>query len=102
MDMSKLPRLSQSDAPPPTEAAVPAEGQPEPRRVAPVDYDRGAPQSLVTAGEVWVAAIVGVIFVYVGQRFGSFLLTRLKGQPFHTGFNYTGGPLDGQEVPYHD
>src|SRR5688500_688551 len=115
MDMSKLPKLSQTPpAPPATDAQQPgATDTGVPPAVwcrschapnAPgtkfcgecgarlesqaLDY-RPADVRAGTGAEVWVSAILGIIMMLVGRNFGAFLLARITGQPFHTGVEWS-------------
>lgn len=93
MDMSKLPRLSQTDTPPPPppEETVSSEAAPQPvLPYAPADR-------AVYGAEAFIAVIVGVIFTFLGARFGSYLLSIISHKPFHTGVIFTS---TGAEVPY--
>lgn len=92
MDISKLPRLSQTDTPPPP--PPPEEEPPQPVVAYP---PAGSGGGALYAGEALIAAVVGVIFTFLGLRFGSYLLSVIAHKPFHTG--YTFGP-NGPEVPY--
>jgi hypothetical protein len=103
MDMSKLPRLSQTskdDAPTPVTGpgAAPAPPQPapaaydderDPRRYDPRDYDAGV------GGEVWISIAVGLILLLVFRR----LLQYISHLLFGTNFAPYLMP-DGTTVPY--
>ena len=104
MDMSKLPKLSQTPAPPAAEesAAAPenASAPVEPRRV--VEY-RTPVDPGFSVGEIWFSLIVGVIFLLLGRSFGGYALAKVTGQPHHTGVVWSPGtPLAGQEVSYRE
>ncbi|MGB7160535.1 MAG: hypothetical protein WBD40_20890 [Tepidisphaeraceae bacterium] len=107
MDMSKLPRLSQTnkdDAPTPImDPATPspprvndAPYDPPPREREPVDlgYSIGA--------EVWISVILGVVFMFIGANFARYAAARLTGGQFHTNVNWTAGDKEGTEVDYFD
>ncbi len=104
MDVSKLPKLSDSRA-----AAGEADGEtPSPVTTSvssaadSVGY-RG-PQTPMPPGvgvDVWISTVLGVLFVFLGLTFGKFALAKLTHQPFHTGINWTDdNPKAGQEVSY--
>jgi hypothetical protein len=99
MDISKLPKLSKTDAPatPPSpndsSTATRAENVPDYRA-------RGADEPPLSVGEIWFSLIVGVIFLLLGGTFARYLVTRVTHQPFHTNVNWTAGPKTGQEVEY--
>jgi hypothetical protein len=105
MDMSKLPRLSQTNQqgvpadpaatlPPPPPSAVPAEGPQHYRHASDVGYSVGA--------EVWISAILGVVFLFMGSNFARFAAAKLSGGVYHTNVNWTAGEKEGQEVAYFD
>jgi hypothetical protein len=91
MDISKLPKFSDSPPPPPND-------QPQPAEVIP---PKPNPQAGVGA-DVWVSLIVGLLMIYMGLNFGKFLAAKLGGQPYHTNVNWTEGLQAGTEVGYFD
>jgi hypothetical protein len=101
MDVSKLPKLSQSDPPPKNDAEQSgAEIPSTAHRAQPVDY-RPAPREPISAGEIWFGVIVGVIFLLLGGTFARYCVTRITHQPFHTNYVWPpGSPKAGQEVEY--
>src|SRR5437660_7764543 len=103
MDVSKLPKLSQSDPPPKNDAADTsgADTHAAPRRAEAIDY-RPTPPEPISGGEIWFSVIVGVIFILLGHNFAGYELSRMSGKPYHTGVNWTAGPNTGQEVAYPD
>lgn len=55
--------------------------------------------------DVWVSVIIGLLMIFMGINFGKFLIARVSGQPYHTGVNWTEGPLANSanpEVAYFD
>lgn len=100
MDMSKLPRLSDTQRehkahasasgaasdPPPQRQYVPATPPPE--------FDRSV------GPEVWMSVIFGLIFLFMGWNFARYAIATLTGQPFHTNVTWSMGPRAGQEVEY--
>jgi hypothetical protein len=99
MDISKLPKLSKTDAPPPPsqpEATPPPTAE---YRSAGAAYNDAHSAALPVA-EAWIAAIVGLIFTYLGRRFGAYLISLIAHRPFHTDIIFATGPNEGQEVPY--
>ncbi len=129
MDMSKLPRLSQTaDAkaradeattPDPSTEAASAPGT----RLCPhcqgvmnanskfcndcgasltAAPSYAAAQNANTGAEAWLSTILGIVFLYLGRTFGHFLLARLTGQPFHTNVFWNSGDNAGSEVAYSD
>ena len=95
MDLSKLPKLSETPPPPVTPEKPLPDHKPIP------DYGPPAPSEMVGA-EVWVSAIIGLIFLLLGRRFAIYLLSILSGKAFHTGINWISGAKAGQEVGYRE
>jgi len=94
MDLSKLPKLSETPKPQP-DPEPPQPNQP------PIDYradlayvDAGA------GGMVWISLILGALCLMLGRRFPSYVLAKLSGREFHTQVNWVSGPQAGQEVGY--
>lgn len=104
MDLSKLPRLSETDkhAPPPAPAAelstAPVSTAP-PQAVQPVTYSAS---NFDISGQVWLSVVLGIVFMFMGGTFARFALAKITGQPFHTGVTWQVGPKAGQEVDYFD
>jgi len=97
MDLSKLPKLSNTAAsqPPPQEgipAATPHNQPPE--NVRPPE-DRG-----MTMAIVWFNVMIGLLLIYLGRTYPSYLLARAGGHEFHTYVTWNVGPKAGQEVAY--
>jgi hypothetical protein len=89
MDLSKLPKLSQTPSP---AASEPVEKSPEP--VLPLAAE-------VSIGpEIWFNTIMGLIAVFWGFSFPRYLFDEMIGRTFHTNVTWMSGPLTGQEVPY--
>src|SRR4051812_12095286 len=93
MDLSKLPKMSQS--PPP-----PSPAQPDPVAARPLQQ----PSVLDTPGsigaEVWISLVIGVLCLLLGKNFATWGLTTLSGKPYHTTVNWVAGDKAGQEVSY--
>lgn len=62
MDLSKLPKLSDSPAPPPTDTSPPASQQPGRPYVQPGAIDQGPPR--YTLPEVWLSVGLGLILLF--------------------------------------
>ena len=103
MDLSKLPRMSktpgqeppgQADTPPqddgPTVYAQSGEARP-----TPVVVEAG------TGAEAWISAIVGLLFLWFGSRFGGWLLATLSGRVYNHGV-HAGDPATTPLVDYWD
>lgn len=97
MDLSKLPKLSNTGAtqPPPQTEIPTAKPQNQPPDYARPPEDRGNTMAIV-----WFNVIVGLLLIYLGRTFLSYLLARAGGHEFHTYVNWTTGPKEGQEVAY--
>src|SRR5688572_2022973 len=107
MDMSKLPRLSQTskdDAPTPVAAEGSSAAPPLPDRNVPDyqsrerggDYDPG----YSVGAEVWISVILGIVFIFMGFNFARYVAATMTGKPFHTGVDWTAGEKAGTEVAY--
>src|SRR5215210_5274558 len=94
MDLSKLPKMSQT--PPPPDSQPTPQGKPQPN-----DYrDQIAHVEAGVGGMVWVSVILGAICIWLGRRFSSYLAAKVSGREFHTQTNWISGPKTGQEVAY--
>jgi hypothetical protein len=120
MDVSKLPRLSNTQEQQQRErpAGAPHDEQAPDSRLAPdaeptVPFASQAPAGssrpvlregldVGTGAEAWLSAILGLVFLLLGRSFGAYLFARMTGQVYHTGIEWTSGPLAGQEVAYPD
>jgi len=108
MDVSKLPKLSNTQEQVRQEQAAGPDMPPEPKPVLPPADSRVVPyqsRDAVTAGvgaEVWLSVILGVIFILIGKSFAAYSFAKLTGNPYHTGVNWVAGPNAGQEVAYPD
>jgi hypothetical protein len=89
VDLSKLPKLSQ------TQQTPPESNVPPPAPVAP--FPMAGPG---IGADVWFNTVIGLLVLYLGKTFGAYLWARLTGQTFHTGIQWTSGDQAGQEVPY--
>lgn len=97
MDLSKLPKLSQSPPPP---ADEPSDAPASPVPVQPYPPPGAFVNELSVGAEIWIAAIFGLIFMMLGANFGKYAIATLTGQTYHTGVNWgDDGPNTG-EVPY--
>lgn len=98
MDLSKLPQRS---APPPQAPTPAAPPQPPPPRVA-IDYPM-ASDGILSLGfaEVWIVAILALIFLLIGRNFAGYELSHVTGHPYHTNvtWNDDAHPPN-TEVPY--
>jgi hypothetical protein len=76
MDMSKLPRMSQTPPPPPSPAQTQAD---EPARAArgvaaaPVDY--GAYEPAPSVAEAWISIAIGLILLFIYPYFWQWLIS---------------------------
>lgn len=99
MDLSKLPKLSNTPTPPPA-AATEAQSAPAPiapeQRVAPAIADGGI------GGVVWFNVVIAILLLFLGRDFARYGFARLRGQPYHTGVTWQVGDKAGTEVDYPD
>ena len=98
MDLSKLPKRS---APPPQAPTPAAPPEPPPPRVA-IDYSMAA-DGILSLGfaEVWIVAILALIFLLLGRNFAGYELSHLTGHPYHTNVTWTDDAHPpNTEVPY--
>lgn len=131
MDVSKLPKLSQTPAPPGNTDSPPVgPDDVPPPAVATSAYTawcrechapnlpgsrfcvgcggklKSESESSLGVGmgaEVWISAVLGLLFMLLGKSFGGWLLARATGATHHTGIDWQPGtPLAGQEVAYWD
>jgi hypothetical protein len=92
MDLSKLPKLSETPKPPPSE--------PTPTRPAADDRADIASVEAGVGGMVWVSLILGALCMMLGRRFPAYVFARLSSREYHTQVNWIAGPRAGQEVGY--
>jgi hypothetical protein len=102
MDISKLPRMSETgkQAPPPVPADHVDSIEAPVRRARPVEYRSVEPVRVGVGAEVWLSLVIGLILMMVGWTFARWALATLTGQTFHTNVTWTAGPKAGQEVAY--
>lgn len=91
MDISKLPKLSKTDAPPPPAQPEVSADKPV---AAPQNYGR-APQEPATFAESWIGFAVGVILLLMFPTMIKYISSRLFGTFFAPFEN-----SDGTQVPY--
>ena len=91
MDVSKLPRLSKTATPgePPPPSAVPGAVAPETEYR---DRDGGSPG---IGAEIWLSAILGIVFMMIGMQFARWALTEASGGTYSTELTW-GAPVPGQ------
>lgn len=102
MDISKLPRMSETGkhAPPPASADQ-AEARPDvERHPSDVEHRAVEPVRVGIGGEVWMSLIIGLILMMAGWTFARWAIAKMTGQAFHTNVKWTAGPKAGQEVDY--
>ena len=103
MDLSKLPRMSQTPARPdpaqPTAPGEPLPGQPAPGTVVYAQPPR-AHVDVGLGAEVWFSAVLGLVFILMGLSFAQWLVATLAGRPFDTGVVWQAGENAGQPVRY--
>lgn len=102
MDLSKLPKLSntQSQEPsPPAQTETGVSPSVSPSRF-PVEYRTPSINDPNLGADIWVNSIIGLLMIGMGFTFAQFLFAKLTGHTFHTQVNWTDGPKTGQEVAY--
>lgn len=125
MDISKLPKLSQTPAPAVNQTEPAATGE---RAVAAQTawcsrchapnsagsafcsscgaqfhaMDAAAQVGPGVGAEVWVAAIIGVVVMLMGLNFAKWSIATLTGNPYHTNIGWQVGEHAGEEVKYWD
>src|SRR5437667_12547487 len=95
MDLSKLPKLSETPKPPQNDP---------PRDPAPSAAER-ANLDAVEAGAgamLWISIILGLLCMAIGRNFASYVIAKISGRGYHTGVNWVAGPQAGSEVGYWD
>jgi hypothetical protein len=107
MDVSKLPKLSDTQR-----EQQAQQQQQQQHQQQPVQSPSADPVSAISSpvpavraiggAEAWISGIVGIICILISKSFPAYWIARLRGQPFHTNVNWTSGPLAGQEVAYPD
>lgn len=103
MDLSKLPKLSQT--PPPPESPDIEQTSPAQNPAAAPRFERDYEMIPRTPGlgfEVWLSAAIGIILMLVGRSFLFVAVATLSGETYHTGVNWIAGPNQGQEVGYYE
>ena len=98
MDLSKLPRLSQSKGQVPGEASPAAEKLPEAQPAAsqPVAYNTEPPVGPGEVGNIWLSLIIGLVVMLMGLNFAKWAMATLLGQTYDTGYLWP----DGRPVAY--
>jgi len=127
MDLSKLPRLSNTATPSPGEPEATSQPAGAAGQEAAVSYcprcgaamangvrfcgacgadthsrPAGASTGMELGAELWFYIIIGLLLVAWGHTFASYAIARLAHRPFHTGVIWQAGPRAGSEVEYPD
>jgi hypothetical protein len=90
MDMSKLPRLSNTAAstpPPDADAPLPPADQPIPARPEPPYSEQPMTQGMLMGAEVWLSFVIGIILLLMNTRFISWVLSKMGVGQFTWTFN---------------
>lgn len=98
MDLSKLPKLSETDKHTP----MPPPGEPAQPRQAALAYESRPTGGDGVAPQVWISIVVGVMCMMMGWNFARFCAAKISGNPFNTNVNWTSGPKAGQPVEYYE
>ncbi len=104
MDLSKLPRLSQSKGQVPGESSPAAEKLPETEPVPSqgVVYNTEPPAGLGEVGNIWLSLIIGLVVMLLGLDFAKWAMATLLGHTYDTGVTWQTGDRAGQSVAYWD
>lgn len=106
MDLSKLPKLSQT--PTPADAQMSSADPPSHDRASPptpapmIDHRSVERASAGIGAEVWISLVVGILLLLIGRNFAVYVSDTLAGRTFHTHVTWQAGPQIGQEVAYWD
>lgn len=92
MDLSKLPKMSQTPKPPDQTPDPPGGPQDAPRPVP--DY-QPLPLDAGVGGAVWISIALGAILMLLGRSFGGYLAAKLTGRAHSTGLIWGPGPKTG-------
>ncbi len=95
MDLSKLPKLSDTKSQAADPQAMPVDPLPLATARYPVEY---RPANF--GADIWISLVIGIILAFLGGTFARYAIATLTHQPFHTGVNWTDGPKAGSEVAY--
>ena len=98
MDLSKLPRLSNSASPAPSSPPVAETPLTQPPAVAP-PANTGV-DAVGIGADIWFMSIVGLILIFLGRDFIRYEFDVLSHRTFHTNTTWESGPKEGQEVAY--
>lgn len=100
MDLSKLPRLSQSKGQTPTDPLPAAQELPEAAPVPPLPaaFESERPTAIGEVGNIWLSLIIGVVVMLMGWGFAQWATATLLGRPFESGYHWE----DGRPVAYWD
>ena len=98
MDYSKLPKLSQTPAPP---IDAPATDTASPQ-VDPTRMSHPQPADSPLGAEIWISAVIGLVVIMMSWNFARYLGATLTGKPFHTNVVWQTGEQAGEEVAYFD
>ena len=103
MDLSKLKPMSQTPpAPPPIEASIEMNSAPPIQNYVNPSTKMAPPTDDFGLVSIWISGVMAVICLFLGQRFGSWLISYIQNQPFHTNVTWQSGELAGTEVAYFD
>jgi len=106
MDVSKLPRLSETKPQgsgaesPEAQGPAPQIHVPQPQSAPSRAVDYGTGERAMIGAEIWFSVIIGLILVLYTAQFGKYLIATATGHEYHTHVDWTSGPNEGKEVPY--
>jgi hypothetical protein len=105
MDLSKLPKLSNTQNHSPTPDIAPAEPQtaPSPAQATPYQPYRPGERRPGVGVDIWISLVIGLLLLMLGANFGKWAIATIRHQPFPTGFSWEDDtPKAGQPKEYFD
>jgi hypothetical protein len=101
MDVSKLPKLSDTKS----QIPEPATETPVPQAPVSMNYASRPYQPAGVGADIWISLVVGILLCMLGGTFGKFCIAKLTHQPFHSNMFWPDNDPQGrggQEVDYFD
>ena len=101
MDLSKLPKLSdtRSQTPP----AGPSDQPVAESRPTPVDHASIPRYQPGLGADIWISLCIGILLCYLGGTFGHYAMAKITHRPYHTGLTWDSdgpGGKAGDEIAY--
>lgn len=98
MDLSKLPRMSNTPPKPGRDEPTPASEA----AANSLDYGQRGPanDALYIGAEIWLMTIMGVVLIVLGHSLVGYSIARLTHHHYATGVQWSSGDREGQDVDY--